>query len=35
VFYRPYFNQDFVVMVSKMIDGMPEIDFWEKLELIS
>ena len=31
----PYFNHDFVVMVSKMIDGVPEIDFWEKLERVS
>lgn len=31
----PYFNQDFVAMVSKMIDGVPEIDFWEKLERVS
>jgi hypothetical protein len=31
----PFFNQDFVVMVSKMIEGVPEIDFWEKLEHVS
>lgn len=31
----PYFNQDFVAMVSTMIDGVPEIDFWSKLEQVS
>ena len=30
----PYFNPDFVEMVAKMIEGVPEIDFWEKLERI-
>ena len=29
-----YFNPDFVEMVAKMIEGVPEIDFWEKLERI-
>ena len=31
----PYFNPDFVAMVAEMIGGVPEIDFWEKLESIS
>jgi len=31
----PYFNQDFVATVSEMINGVPEIDFWEKLKRIS
>ena len=31
----PYFNPDFVDMVAKMIEGVPEIDFWEKLERIA
>jgi len=30
----PYFNQDFVEMVTGMIDGVPEIDFWEKLDSV-
>ena len=30
----PYFNQDFVAMVSEMIDGVPEIDFWDKLKRV-
>lgn len=28
----PFFNPDFAAMVSKMIDEVPCIDFWDKLE---
>ena len=31
----PYFNQDFVAMVAEMTDGVPEVDFWERLKLMS
>jgi hypothetical protein len=31
---NPFFNQDFVAMVSKMVDGVPEIEFWESLERV-
>jgi hypothetical protein len=31
---RPYFNQDFVELVGEMIEGTPDIDFWDKLEAI-
>ncbi len=30
----PFFNTDFVEMVSKMIDEAPYDDFWEKLEAV-
>jgi hypothetical protein len=31
----PYFSTDFVVMVSKMMEGVPCIDFWQKLEAMN
>jgi hypothetical protein len=31
----PYFNTDFVEMVGKMIEGVPYIDFWQKLDAVS
>ncbi len=31
----PYFNVDFVEMVGKMIEEVPYVDFWEKLEAVS
>jgi len=31
----PYFNQDFVAMVATMVEGVPEIDFWDNLERIA
>lgn len=30
----PYFNPDFVAMVATMTEGVPEIDFWERLERV-
>jgi hypothetical protein len=30
----PYFNQEFTAMVARMIDGVPPIDFWERLEAV-
>ena len=30
----PFFNADFVEMVSKMIDEATYDDFWEKLEAV-
>lgn len=29
-----YFNQDFAAMVAEMIEGVPEIDFWDALERV-
>ena len=31
----PFFNSDYVEMVGTMMEGVPEIDYWEKLEAIS
>lgn len=28
----PFFNSDFVKMVGKMMDGVPNIDFWDRLD---
>ena len=30
----PFFNSDYVAMVEEMMAGVPEIDYWEKLEAI-
>ena len=30
----PFFNSDYVEMVGKMMEGVPNIDFWEKLDAI-
>lgn len=30
----PFFNSDFVEMVGAMMEGVPEIDYWQKLEAI-
>ena len=30
----PFFNAEFVAMVRDMMEGVPNIDFWEKLEAI-
>jgi hypothetical protein len=30
----PFFNSDYVKMVDKMMEGVPEIDYWEKLEAV-
>lgn len=30
----PYFNEEFVAEVATMMQGVPEIDFWEKLEQV-
>jgi len=30
-----YFNPDYAEMVGKMIDEVPDIDFWKKLEAVS
>src|SRR5210317_714612 len=32
---NPFFNADYVEMVATMMDGVPEIDYWEKLEAVS
>lgn len=31
----PFFNSDYVEMVEAMMEGVPEIDYWEKLETIA
>jgi len=31
----PFFNSDYVEMVDKMMEGVPQIDYWEKLEAVS
>jgi hypothetical protein len=31
----PYFNSDYAEMVDKMMEGLPQIDYWEKLEAVS
>jgi len=31
----PYFNTDFVEMVGRMIEEVPYIDFWQKLDAVS
>jgi len=31
----PFFNSDYVEMVRKLMDGVPETDYWEKLEAVS
>ncbi len=31
----PFFNADFVEMVTAMMNGIPDIDFWERLEEIA
>ena len=31
----PFFNRDYVEMVGIMMEGVPEIDYWEKLEAIT
>lgn len=32
---NPFFNTDYVRMVGEMMEGVPEIDYWEKLESVS
>ena len=31
----PFFNPDYVAMVETLMEGVPEIDYWEKLEAVS
>jgi len=31
----PFFNSDYVGMVGNMMEGVPQIDYWEKLEAVS